>query len=157
MIKSDYTTFCFKSFNLLFLCCLLIACSYSNEKLDNSTAFKPDNYKGKWVILNYWAEWCVPCLKEIPELNVLNEQYSSELAVLAVNFDNISGSELQTLAKKMGITFSIIDPDPADILRLSRPAALPTTYIYNRKGELTAKLVGPQTAQTLLARTDIKL
>ncbi|MBR9805466.1 hypothetical protein GYB62_03035 [bacterium] len=52
----------------------------------------------------------------------------------------------------MGIRFSELDNDPADTLRLSRPQALPTTYLFNPKGELSAKMVGPQTEASILAR-----
>lgn len=106
----------------------------------------------KWVIMNYWAEWCGPCLEEIPELNNLQQKHGERVAVLGVNFDNIRGEALQALAKKMGIAFPLLEQDPADWLRLSRPSALPTTYIFYPGGELAAVLVGPQTAQELLER-----
>lgn len=140
---------------LLLLCTILSSCGQSSE--DSSAAeFSMESYKGKWLILNYWAEWCAPCIKEIPELNTLDSDYSEDLDVLAVNFDHIKGQALIDLTKRMGIHFDFVEQDPADILRLSRPASLPTTYIFGRDGKLHAKLVGPQTIDSILKQTDIE-
>ncbi|MBT8149134.1 MAG: TlpA family protein disulfide reductase, partial [Gammaproteobacteria bacterium] len=128
---------------------LLLACSRDSGR---DHQFSLAKYEGKWVILNYWADWCAPCIEEIPELNQLQQSYANELVVLGVNFDKVSGAQLQAQAEQMQIEFTLVDPDPAHILRLSRPAALPTTYIFDREGRLSAKLVGPQTAASLLAR-----
>ncbi len=140
---------------------LLAACDQLNlpaiSNGNEEQSFDISHYQGKWVILNYWAEWCLPCLKEIPELNQLQQDHGDELAVIAVNFDRIQGKELTELAKRMGIRFEILHQDPADALRLSRPASLPTTYVFNREGKLSSKLVGPQTSAGLLSRTDIEL
>ncbi|MDA8962665.1 TlpA family protein disulfide reductase [Pseudomonadales bacterium] len=140
-------------FSLLFL---LSSCGLAEKNTHTEPDFSIDNYKGKWLVLNYWAEWCAPCIKEIPELNALDRDYSADLDVVAVNFDHIKGQALIDLATRMKITFDIIEKDPADILRLSRPASLPTTYIFGRDGVLFAKLVGPQTIESILKQTDIQ-
>jgi hypothetical protein len=57
----------------------------------------------------------------------------------------------------MKIDFDVLEQDPANILRLSRPASLPTTYLFGRDGKLYAKLVGPQTIESILKQTDIPL
>ena len=135
----------------------LLQSACDQHKRDHSgNDFSIADHAGKWVMVNYWAEWCAPCIEEIPELNQLHKRYPEELVVLGVNFDKIGGEELSTLASRMHIRFGLIDPDPADILRLSRPAGLPTTYIFGRDGILAAKLVGPQTGESLLKYTDIK-
>lgn len=138
---------------ILLTMAVLQGCHNQPETPDDPFALS--NYQGKWLVLNYWAEWCTPCLKEIPELNKLHQRYSSELAVAAVNFDKVEGEELTELAKRMNFLVDIIQQDPADQLRLSRPAGLPTTYIFDRQGALTAKLVGPQTIESILEHTDI--
>ena len=136
---------------VLFYCAALFACD-SQDRGKYADDFSLQTYQGKWVILNYWAEWCGPCVEEIPELNALQKNYPQELVVLGVNFDKISGGELSELARQMHIGFALVDPDPADSLRLSRPAGLPTTYLYNPDVELAFKLVGPQTAASLLKK-----
>ena len=132
---------------------LLSACNDSASDRSDQP-FSLTTYAGKWVVLNYWAEWCAPCIKEIPELNLLQAEHEDDITVLAVNFDRVTGAELTALSEKMGIQFGLVDPDPAETLRLSRPASLPTTYIFDPTGKLAAKLVGPQTSAELLARIE---
>ena len=124
----------------------LIGCQQTENTLDFN------DYKGKWVVINYWAEWCGPCIEEIPELNQLSTNQAGDVVVLGVNFDRLQDDELESLVKKMGIQFRNLPVDPADQLRLSRPAGLPTTYIFNPSGELAGKLVGPQSEQSILDR-----
>ena len=137
----------------IFFIVILSACNHSTPDRSDQP-FSLATYAGQWVVLNYWAEWCAPCIEEIPELNLLQAQHKDDITVLAVNFDRVTGAALTTLAQKMGIKFGLIDPDPAETLRLSRPASLPTTYIFDPTGKLAAKLVGPQTSAELLARIE---
>ena len=137
---------------IIWILCLISSCSNSND----SSEFSLQKYTGKWFILNYWAEWCTPCIKEIPELNELSARYPDKIAVAAVNFDRLQSDELFTASRRVGINYEILEGDPADQLRLSVPASLPTTYIYNPQGALIAKLVGPQTAESLLSKTNLR-
>jgi thiol-disulfide isomerase/thioredoxin len=91
---------------------------------------------GHWVIVNYWAEWCKPCIKEIPELNHLARDHP-EIRVLGVNFDGATGEDLDRQVAALGIDFPVL--------------LLPTTLVLNPAGEVAATLVGPQTLDSLLA------
>ena len=104
-----------------------------------------------WNVINYWAIWCKPCREEIPELNQLNQ--IDHVVVLGVNFDRKVGTALAADAAELGIEFNIID-DPASILDITRPSVLPTTLILSPEGNLVATLVGPQTAESILAHID---
>mgnify|MGYP001193864091 CR=1 FL=1 len=105
----------------------------------------------QWNVINYWAIWCKPCRDEVPELNQLNQ--IDDVVVLGVNFDRKVGEALVSDADKLGIAFDIID-DPAASLNITRPLALPTTLVLSPEGELVATLVGPQTAETIVAYID---
>ena len=104
------------------------------------------------MVVNYWAQWCTPCIREIPELNALNQHYPL-VNVLGVNFDGATGEQLATQVRELKIDFPMLAEDPAADLGLSRPAVLPTTLILNPAGELTEVLVGPQTLESLLTVT----
>jgi thiol-disulfide isomerase/thioredoxin len=106
--------------------------------------------RGHWTVVNYWAEWCKPCIKEIPELNEL-AQANPELRVFGVNYDGFTGEELAQQVEKLGIEFPLLAEDPATRLGTTRPVVLPTTLILTPGGELAATLVGPQTLESLLA------
>jgi thiol-disulfide isomerase/thioredoxin len=103
---------------------------------------------GQWVVINYWAEWCKPCIKEIPELNALDKRYPA-VTVMGVNYDGLSGEELQAQAREFGIEFHLLTTDPAPQLGVARPVVLPTTLILDPQGRLTETLVGPQTLESL--------
>jgi thiol-disulfide isomerase/thioredoxin len=103
---------------------------------------------GQWVVINYWAEWCKPCIKEIPELNALDKRYPA-VTVMGINYDGLSGEELQAQAREFGIEFHLLTTDPAPQLGVARPVVLPTTLILDPQGRLTETLVGPQTLESL--------
>jgi thiol-disulfide isomerase/thioredoxin len=101
--------------------------------------------------VNYWAEWCKPCIKEIPELNDLDRR--DAYRVLGVNFDGATGVELEEQETRLKVAFPTLPTDPADRFGLERPAVLPTTLVIAPGGELHSVLVGPQTAESLIAAT----
>ncbi|RLA48743.1 MAG: TlpA family protein disulfide reductase [Gammaproteobacteria bacterium] len=107
---------------------------------------------GQWVVINYWAQWCKPCIKEIPELNNLNRQYR-QVTVLGVNYDGATGQELEQQLEKLGIAFATLPDDPARQLGAPRPVVLPTTLILDPGGHLSATLIGPQTLESLALAT----
>ncbi|MGZ0786856.1 TlpA family protein disulfide reductase [Pseudomonas sp. TKO26] len=107
----------------------------------------------QWLVLNYWAEWCGPCRTEIPELNALNEQLKGQSAtVLGVNFDNVQGEELKSASEKLGIKFTVLAQNPAELFELPRSEALPVTYIIDDKGKVREQMMGEQTAAGVLAK-----
>lgn len=109
-----------------------------------------DSYQGKWLIFNFWAEWCAPCLKEIPELNLLYQQRKSlNLEIIGISYDPLENDNLRQLAQKWAIEYPIMATDPVPYLPFTLPKSLPGNYIVNPKGELVAKLKGEQTFESL--------
>ncbi|TXS92144.1 TlpA family protein disulfide reductase [Parahaliea maris] len=124
---------------------LLAACSSESDPGPTGLAA----HRGQWVVVNYWAKWCKPCIEEIPELNRLDAGHE-QIRVLGVNYDGLTGEELEAQVTELGVEFPII-PDPAAELGTPRPVVLPTTLILNPDGELAVTLVGPQTGESILA------
>lgn len=106
-----------------------------------------EDLRGQWVLVNYWAQWCKPCIEEIPELNAFDARHT-DVAVLGVNFEGTTGDELTRQEKSLGIAFPTID-DPSAQLGIPRPAVLPTTLLIDPTGTVVKQLLGPQTAETL--------
>ena len=102
---------------------LVVACSGGSSS-PGPTALDTADYKGRWLVVNYWAEWCKPCIKEIPELNALDAKYP-QVAVLGVNFDGITGTELEAQKEKLGIGFTVLEQDPSGVLGVAIPSVLP--------------------------------
>jgi thiol-disulfide isomerase/thioredoxin len=134
---------------LLALILALPACSASNETTDPISLAQ---LRGQWVVINYWAKWCKPCIKEIPELNALDQQHA-QVTVLGVNYDGATGAELDLQLSQLGVEFATLTTDPAATLGIPRPVVLPTTLILGPDGRLQATLIGPQTLESLAQAT----
>lgn len=106
---------------------------------------------GKTIVVNYWADWCKPCLEEIPELNRFAEQQAGGVIVLAVNFDQPERSKQQAAAQQAGIRYPLLMEDPASVLGLPHVAGLPMTFVVNDRGEMKQSLAGQQTLASLQA------
>ena len=132
----------------LFAFVLVVGFALTGCQSDKTVAI--DNYRGQWVVVNYWAEWCKPCIKEIPELNDLNSQ-NADVTVLGVNFDGAVGDELARQLDELKVAFETLPYDPSAELGIERPRALPTTVIISPEGDLKEVLIGTQTQESLLA------
>ena len=126
---------------------LIISCNPAPQ--GNSGDRDAKQYRGRWLVVNYWAEWCLPCRKEIPELNQLSHQLGSQVTVLGVNYDGLTGAELAHSVATMGIEFTVVGLDPATELNITRPVVLPTTYLIDPEGKLAHTLIGPQSYHSL--------
>lgn len=108
------------------------------------------DWQGKWVVINYWAEWCAPCRHEIPELNRLHAARDAIPAVVVgVNFDGLEGEPLRALIVRMGVEFPVVVGAPRLHYDYPLPTVLPTTVVIAPDGTLAATLVGPQTIETI--------
>ena len=103
-----------------------------------------------WLLVNYWATWCSPCIAEIPELNALAQEAASRFTILGVNFDQVEGEVLDKQVLRMKIQFPVVEGAAHDMLKIDLPLVLPTTYIFAPGGVLHGTLVGPQTRESLL-------
>lgn len=117
------------------------------ELLDGNVLQQKD-WKGKWVYINYWAEWCKPCAEEIPELNKFAAATPSVL-VLGVNFDKPAVADLLRQANGFRIEFPVVTSDIQPAFPHTIPQGLPATIIINPDGKIVDTLQGPQTVATL--------
>ena len=100
-------------------------------------------------MVNFWAEWCAPCLEEIPELNRLHSTAGQR--VLGVNFDHPPLAELQRQINALGVQFPVVHTEQKQRLQELTPQVLPTTYVFDPQGLLQHTLVGPQTQVSIEA------
>jgi thiol-disulfide isomerase/thioredoxin len=127
---------------------VLTGCQKFDIDVYNGPDTSLENLKGKWVVINYWADWCPPCLKEMPELvNFANA--NPDINVYAFNYDELEISELKPQLKKFSVDIPSIISHPRDIWGIKTPQTIPATYFINTDGELVLSLFKPQTEETL--------
>ena len=127
---------------------VLTGCQKFDIDVYNGPDTSLENLKGKWVVINYWADWCPPCLKEMPELvNFANA--NPDINVYAFNYDELEITELKPQLKKFGVDIPSIISHPRDIWGIKTPQTIPATYFINTDGELVLSLFKPQTEETL--------
>lgn len=112
-----------------------------------------EDYRGKWIIVNYWATWCPPCLDEIPDLVDFHERHKDKDAVvLGVNYEDIPAERLKQFVEDYFISYPILPMGkgvkPAQAL-LGPVPGMPTTYMVSPEGKVTARNVGPLTSSMI--------
>ncbi len=93
------------------------------------------SYKGKWVLVNFWATWCPPCLEEIPDLIALQDSHKN-LAVIGIAMDYKSKQEVAKFADDNLISYPLVLGNDKLARQFGSAEILPTTYIYNPQGKL---------------------
>jgi len=99
-------------------------------------------YKGKWVLVNYWATWCPPCLEEIPDLIALHGNKKNNLVVIGVAMDYRNAKQVTDFADGLLVDYPIVLGTPQIVNQIGPLQGLPTTYLYNPEGKMVAQQVG---------------
>ncbi len=100
--------------------------------------------KGKVVLVNFWATWCPPCRKEMPDLEALYQQYKDKgLIVLAVSDED--PAKIESFIKEKHYTFPVLIDAGRKVNELLHIEGIPKTFIYNRQGKLSAQSIDMRT------------
>jgi thiol-disulfide isomerase/thioredoxin len=116
-----------------------------------------EQYRGKWVVVNYWATWCPPCLDEIPDLVDFHERHKdSDAVVVGVNFEDIGRERLAQFVDSYLMSYPVLRSEPLPTTPLGPIPGLPTTYLIDPEGNKVARQVGPLTGEQLEAYIERK-
>ncbi len=142
-----------KIFALLFF---LVATAVAAEPVDmtltdlDGKQVKLSDYRGKWVIVNYWATWCPPCREEMPELESFHAAHEKDDAVvLGLNTEVIDKQRILDFLDEYFISYPNFIVGPVAESPLGRIPGLPTTFVLNPEGELVARQVGGVTREMI--------
>jgi thiol-disulfide isomerase/thioredoxin len=105
-------------------------------------------FRGKVIIINFWATWCPPCRAEIPDLIALQDKYRDQLQIIGISEDEESADVVKRFAIDNKINYPIVMTTPELGKRFPGVSALPTSFIIDRESRVVQKHVGMLTAQT---------
>jgi peroxiredoxin len=102
-------------------------------------------FKGKIVLLNFWAIWCAPCKDEMPGLEVLHRQFRDKnFVLLTISVDYGGVKSVQEFINKHQYTFSVLLDPKCEVFDLFKANGIPTTFLVDKKGKMIGKAMGPR-------------
>lgn len=99
-------------------------------------------YRGKVVIVNFWATWCPPCQEEIPEFMELQKEFQGKLQIIGISMDDGPASGVRDFAEKIGMNYPIVMGSESLSEEYGGIPALPTSYVVDPEGRVVQKHVG---------------
>jgi thiol-disulfide isomerase/thioredoxin len=121
---------------------------FSLQQLGGGTVSLSD-YRGDWVVVNYWATWCAPCRKEMPELSALHDE-RPDVTVLGLAFEDVEDNDFVDFLATAPVSYPILKvdvyqpPEP-----FGAPRVLPTTIILDPAGRAVKAFLGPVTRESI--------
>lgn len=141
---------------LVCLCCLAWAGATASEGVDfalpdlDQRVHRLADYRGQWVVVNFWATWCASCVQEMAELEQFHRAHRDRGAqVVGVNFEQIRVKALRDFVQELGISFPIVRAGEAPLVPFEPLKGLPTTFIVTPSGQIVARHLGPVTRLAL--------
>ena len=104
-------------------------------------------HRSKWVVVNFWATWCGPCLKEMPELSALDAM-REHIEVIGLAYEEIEPADMRSFLQKHPVVYPVAILDVYDPPKdFATPRGLPMTYLIAPDGKVAKQFLGPVTAK----------
>ena len=142
---------CFRKLFFVMLVINTMHCIAAEQKFTdhNGKAINFESYKNKWQLFIYVSSGCQYCRKEIVVLNELVGAYPDKLVVFGSNNEGLTNDELRDYVAKTNIKFSMLQQNPATLLRIKHIRMVPTMVIIKPNGDVLEPMVGLRTRQQL--------
>lgn len=103
------------------------------------------DYRGKVVLLNFWATWCPPCVREMPSLEMMRKQLEGDdFKLLAVSVDEAGWSAIDTFLSRVPVEMTIVSDAKGEVSAKYGTYQLPESYLIGRDGRILKKYIGPR-------------
>ena len=144
----------------LFTLCMVALLGSSAIRAENTSDFalkdldgkehRVSDLSGKWLVLNFWATWCAPCIREMPELEAFYKKHKDDDAVVwGVTYEDISISKIRQFVADLGVTYPILGYGQQPYTGYGNVKVLPTTFLIDPQGKFYKRYEGPITAVQL--------
>lgn len=114
---------------------------FSLKSVDGKTV-KLSDYKNKVVLIDFWATWCPPCRKGIPDLIDLQKKFKKDLVVLGISLDTDTKEDVPAFVKNYGINYPVVYGDNSTAKLYGGVSGIPTSFLVDKKGNIVDKHVG---------------
>jgi thiol-disulfide isomerase/thioredoxin len=148
-----------KLYAIVFSCLVMLfgASASANDETVENFSFKDiegkthqfSEYRGKWVIVNYWGTYCPPCLDEIPDLISISDKYKDKVVVLGMDAGGTPSNELKEFAEENFMNYPIAPVQESTLTAFGIIMAIPTSYIITPDGKLAETIIGPIDRQSV--------
>ena len=130
-----------------------LAPPFAVRSLEGKT-FRMADFRGRPVVLDFWATWCAPCRASMPHLDTLQQRFQSEgLVIIGLSVDESGTQAVKRFAQRLGVGFRLAMADDQVLDQYGPIRLLPTTFFINRRGEIVRRVVGqidPETLETYI-------
>jgi thiol-disulfide isomerase/thioredoxin len=126
---------------------------YELRDLDGNL-HRVSDYRGKWLIINFWATWCPPCIAEMPELELFYQNNKATAHVWGVTFEDTGKPKIRQFIERLGVTYPILGYGQDPLTGYGTVSVLPTTFIIDQQGLFFHRFEGPITAQDITKAID---
>ena len=145
-----------KIIGIIFLMISLVSFSNSakapdfNLKDQYGVVHSLENYKGKVIFLNFWATWCPPCKKEMPDVESIYKEYGEnkkDVIILGINSEK--ENEVKKFLKDKGYTFPTVIDENSEVMRKYFIQAFPTSFVIDKEGNIYGYVMGGLTKEQI--------
>ena len=118
----------------------------------NGNIYTEKNTRGKYLVVNFWATWCTPCLKEIPALVKFYNENSGHVEILGLDFEPVDLPVIDDFTERFSINYPLVlfnKNNETEFTNFGEIVGMPTTLIYSPEGELLQTFMGEITIEDL--------
>ena len=107
-------------------------------------------FKGKVVIIDFWATWCPPCRRGIPDLISIQKEFKNKIAIIGISLDTDTKPQVVPFMKSMGINYHVVYGTNEVVAAYGNIEAIPTSFVIDQNGKIVAQHVGLTPKETYI-------